>query len=338
MAGIRTLAEIPYYEDAKEYLWGYEAAEYLLGTWESDLSSDFKKGTDFYPVDYQIEISLQGMTIGEFGSEFTDPYFRKCFKVTIPYHIVCTYVEDGKTKTVDTWAEAWMSLLKEDGGGSSSDRFCFDVPGTSISMNMFDNGDDDSRVYCQFVKLDMKSSDDVSLFYCVRKTERVRENLNWRANLKNEPATAAQRPSSAGSVSVASVKEALEYLNVMAFSRQGLIDQLEYEGFSHTDAVYGVDHCGADWKEQAVKMAKSYLNSSAFSYSGLCDQLEYEGFSAAEARHGVDRCGADWKEQAVKMAKSYLNISSFSRSELIDQLEFEGFTREQAVYGANNAR
>ena len=33
------------------------------------------------------------------------------------------------------------------------------------------------------------------------------------------------------------------YLSFMAFSRQGLIEQLEYEGFSHEDAVAAADAC-----------------------------------------------------------------------------------------------
>ena len=49
----------------------------------------------------------------------------------------------------------------------------------------------------------------------------------------------------------------------------GLVAQLEYEKFSHADAVYGADNSGADWNEQAIKNAKSYLATSAFSLGGL---------------------------------------------------------------------
>jgi uncharacterized repeat protein (TIGR02543 family) len=127
---------------------------------------------------------------------------------------------------------------------------------------------------------------------------------------------------------------AKDYLRVDEFSHDGLVDQLEYEGYTHSEAVYGADLCGADWYEQAVKCAKSYLKVDEFSRSGLIDQLEYEGFTSDQAVYGVDHCGAEWNEQAAKCAKSYLKIMSFSRSELIDQLEYEGFTYDQAVYGA----
>lgn len=129
------------------------------------------------------------------------------------------------------------------------------------------------------------------------------------------------------------VQKAKSYISHSAFSREGLIAQLEFEKFSHEDAVYGADHCGANWNEQALKKAKSYLNHSAFSYLGLIDQLEFEKFTSEQARYAVDRCGADWNEQAAKKAKSYLSHSSFSREGLIAQLEFEKFTHEQAVYG-----
>ena len=111
-----------------------------------------------------------------------------------------------------------------------------------------------------------------------------------------------------------------------------------YNGFSESEAKYGADNCGADWKEQALKKAKSYLNSSAFSYSGLKEQLEYNGFTEDEAQYGVDKCNADWNDQAYKKAKSYMKSSpDMGRSRLIEQLQYNGFTYEQAVYGVDQA-
>lgn len=84
---------------------------------------------------------------------------------------------------------------------------------------------------------------------------------------------------------------AKSYLDYTAFSLDGLIEQLEYEGFSHEDATYGAENSGADWMVQAEKMAKSYMDYSAFSRSGLIDQLEYEGFTPEQAAHGADSVG-----------------------------------------------
>ena len=129
------------------------------------------------------------------------------------------------------------------------------------------------------------------------------------------------------------LKTAKSYLSYSSFSYDGLIHQLEYEGFTNAEAIYGADNCGADWNEQALKTAKSYLSHSSFSYSGLVHQLEYEKFTTEQAEYGVDNSGADWNEQAALTAKSYLSHSAFSREGLIHQLEYEGFTTEQAEYG-----
>jgi len=84
---------------------------------------------------------------------------------------------------------------------------------------------------------------------------------------------------------------AQNYLAFTAFSRQGLIEQLEYEGYSNSDAVYAVDHCGADWNEQAALSAENYLNMMSFSRQGLIDQLEFEGFTHSQAVYGVEAVG-----------------------------------------------
>lgn len=88
------------------------------------------------------------------------------------------------------------------------------------------------------------------------------------------------------------VAKAREYLSIMPFSKTGLIDQLEYEGFSTADATYAVNDVeaggGVDWNEQAVKKARDYRSMTAFSRQGLIEQLEYEGFTPGQAVYGVD--------------------------------------------------
>lgn len=145
-----------------------------------------------------------------------------------------------------------------------------------------------------------------------------------KTQIITQPPTASQQNA---------LKRAKEYLEVAPFSYLGLIKQLEYEKFSHEDAVYAADNCGANWNDQAKKAAVNYLDVTAFSYKGLIKQLEYSGFTNSEATYGADRCGADWYQQAAKKAKQYLEIMSFSRDKLISQLEYDGFTHDQAVYG-----
>jgi hypothetical protein len=70
-----------------------------------------------------------------------------------------------------------------------------------------------------------------------------------------------------------------------------LIKQLEFEGFSNSEATFGTDAQNADWNKQAAKKAASYLSTSAFSLSGLINQLEYEGFTTAQAAYGAASTG-----------------------------------------------
>ena len=51
----------------------------------------------------------------------------------------------------------------------------------------------------------------------------------------------------------------------MAFSYDGLIAQLKFEGYSDSEAKYGADNCGANWNSQALKKAKEYLNKTTIS-------------------------------------------------------------------------
>jgi hypothetical protein len=121
----------------------------------------------------------------------------------------------------------------------------------------------------------------------------VTENTNGESE--------AQVPVDSASTEVEDVKETVSqsnarrsaesYLSVSAFSRTGLIKQLEFEGFSLIDATYAVDAVDVDWNEQAAKSAASYLEVSSFSRSGLIKQLEFEGFTREQAEYGVSTTG-----------------------------------------------
>lgn len=87
------------------------------------------------------------------------------------------------------------------------------------------------------------------------------------------------------------IDKANEYLRTFAFSRQGLIDQLVFEGFSTEDATFAVDHIAVDWNEQAAKKAQDYLDLTSFSRQGLKDQLIHDGFTEAQAEYAVQAVG-----------------------------------------------
>lgn len=87
------------------------------------------------------------------------------------------------------------------------------------------------------------------------------------------------------------LEKAYDYLEYTAFSYTGLIEQLEFEGFSNSEATYAADNCEADWNEQAALKAQQYLEYSSFSRSGLIEQLEFEGFTHSQAEYGVTQNG-----------------------------------------------
>lgn len=131
------------------------------------------------------------------------------------------------------------------------------------------------------------------------------------------------------------LSKAKSYLSHSAFSYTGLIEQLEYSGYSNSEATYAADHCGANWNEQALKKAKSYTSHSAFSYDGLVEQLEYSGFTHDQAVYGASNCGLSESSAALEKAQSYLSHSAFSYTGLIEQLEYSGFSHEDSVAAAD---
>ena len=84
---------------------------------------------------------------------------------------------------------------------------------------------------------------------------------------------------------------AQDYVDLMAFSRQRLISQLEYEGYSNEAAVYAVDNIRVDWNSECAECAQDYLNFMSFSRQGLYDQLAYEGFTDEQIQYGLSQVG-----------------------------------------------
>lgn len=121
-----------------------------------------------------------------------------------------------------------------------------------------------------------------------QKTETILTSDDEKAEIpENEPTPAPSETVSQRNA----VAKAKSYLSFAGFSRDGLIEQLEYDQFSHADAVYGADNSGANWTEQAAIKAQSYMEFSAFSRGGLIEQLEYDGFTRAQAEYGADSVG-----------------------------------------------
>lgn len=73
----------------------------------------------------------------------------------------------------------------------------------------------------------------------------------------DEAASGTSGATAKGGVSQDSAtRKASDYLAFMAFSRSGLIEQLEYEGFTIQEATAAVDSLATNYNEQAAKKAK----------------------------------------------------------------------------------
>lgn len=97
------------------------------------------------------------------------------------------------------------------------------------------------------------------------------------------------------------VKTALNYVDLMAFSRKGLIDQMSSEygdKYSREDAEFAVSYLEennlVDWDAEAVQCAQNYLDLMAFSKDGLIDQMSSDAgdkFSRKQAEYAASQVG-----------------------------------------------
>jgi len=89
------------------------------------------------------------------------------------------------------------------------------------------------------------------------------------------------------------LRSAQQYLDTMAFSKAGLIEQLSSSagsGYSRADATFAANHVDVDWNQQAVKAAREYLDTMPMSAAELTQQLSSSAgskFTAAQAAHAV---------------------------------------------------
>ena len=138
----------------------------------------------------------------------------------------------------------------------------------------------------------VKTSDEATPAAVVETSEASSESYYEQAKdkLAAEPVEEPEAP--AETVSQENARLSAEsYLDTMAFSRAGLIDQLKFEGFSKKDATYAVDVINPDWNEHAAQTAQDYLDTMPFSRSSLIDQLIFEGYTEKQAIYGVDQTG-----------------------------------------------
>jgi len=94
------------------------------------------------------------------------------------------------------------------------------------------------------------------------------------------------------------VRSAKQYLSMMPFSRDGLIQQLSSDagdGYVVADATVAVDSLNIDWNKEAARSAKQYLSMQGFSCKGLIQQLSARAgdkYTKDQATYGAKQAGA----------------------------------------------
>lgn len=188
---------------------------------------------------------------------------------------------------------------------SDDDKKDYFISSTVYELPSMNEITDESKIYIDFVEFTKKSlsgstntsSTNTSNSTTSTTNTNSAQNNSTSYNSTNTSSSKSNTSTSTTPSSTTTIGErnalskAKSYLEFMAFSYSGLVEQLEYEGFSSSEAKYGADNCGADWNEQAAKKAKSYINTMSFSRSGLIEQLEYEGFTKEQAEYGVSSVG-----------------------------------------------
>ena len=84
---------------------------------------------------------------------------------------------------------------------------------------------------------------------------------------------------------------ATAHLAATAFSRQGLIAQLELDGFEASDAIFAVDNVEVDWNEQCSRKAGDYISDPDFPMQDLMDLLASDGFTSEQIAYAVEMLG-----------------------------------------------
>ena len=84
--------------------------------------------------------------------------------------------------------------------------------------------------------------------------------------------------------------QAMSYLDFMAFSRNGLIQQLQHDGYTDqaiSNALDLLEKYYVSWDTEAVKKAQEYMETFSFSQQRLYEQLIHDGFTEEQANYGA---------------------------------------------------
>lgn len=81
---------------------------------------------------------------------------------------------------------------------------------------------------------------------------------------------------------------AKEYVKSFGGSYKKVKQYLESDEFTPEEVTFGVENCGADWKEEAIRAAKKYIeHNGKYSFEKMVFQLTWFDFTQEEAEHAA---------------------------------------------------
>ncbi len=261
--------------------------------------------------------SITSFQLGEFSFEVPDGMEavrigQNAYAVTISEDIAWAvlYAVDVSGRESESAIEAVAEHQQKFWNNPDAERCdesqsVLSLPGFDITFRIYTARDSSEKPSCRmagtftdtwYVYTCCIESSESNPEYMELFTQLITESTHSGKECRFDPEDAAEEPTSSTEEEVTAgqrnaLRSAGTYLSFGAFSYNGLIKQLEYEGFTQDEAKYAADNCGADWMEQAAKSAETYLSMMGFSRSGLIEQLEYEGFTHEQAVYGVEQNG-----------------------------------------------
>lgn len=82
-------------------------------------------------------------------------------------------------------------------------------------------------------------------------------------------------------------QRATDYLTYFTMSRQGIIDQMIFDGYDEQESAAAVDKLDVNWDEVAVRKAALYRTAFPMTEKRLTYQLRYDGFTEEQTARAV---------------------------------------------------
>lgn len=118
-------------------------------------------------------------------------------------------------------------------------------------------------------------------------------NITYETPVSDSGSQSGSQTAAATENQQKALDKANEYVDTLPLSHDGLIKQLEYDGYTTDVATYAADNCSVNWNKEAKEMAEQYMDSTTYTYKEMVQQLEAEGFTKKQAKFGAKAVGLE---------------------------------------------